>query len=64
MAPECPKCGCGKVAKIIYGLVYIDEDLKKELDAGKTRLGGCCVSDESPQWECNSCYHEWGVQKI
>ena len=35
-----PECGSGKAARIIYGLVDIDADLKKELDVGKTRLGG------------------------
>ncbi|MEY2467341.1 MAG: hypothetical protein QOF21_39 [Actinomycetota bacterium] len=23
-------------------------------------LGGCCISDESPEWHCKACGHEWG----
>ena len=64
LAQKCPECGSSKVARIIYGYLELSKDLKKDLDAGKTRLGGCCVSEDSPVWECNFCYHEWGVQKI
>ena len=60
LAPKCPECGSNKVANIIYGYVELSEDLKKELDAGRTRLGGCCVSEDSHVWRCNSCHHEWG----
>ena len=62
--PKCPKCGNGKVVNIIYGYLELSENLKKDLDAGKTRLGGCCVSEDSHVWECNSCHHEWGKLEI
>ena len=64
LASECPECGSNKVVRIIYGYLESSEDLKKELDVGKTRLGGCCVSEDSPEWACNSCYHEWGKLEI
>ena len=64
LATKCPECGSGKVVNVIYGYMELSEDLKKKLDAGRTRLGGCCVSEDSHVWECNSCHHEWGKLEI
>jgi hypothetical protein len=58
---KCPRCGSKPVAKIIYGLVMIDAGLEADLKAGKTRLGGCFVSDDNPQWCCAACGHHWGL---
>ena len=55
LAQKCPECGSGKVVNIIYGYLELSENLKKDLDAGKTRLGGCCVSEDS---------HVLGVQLL
>ncbi len=44
----------------MYGLPADMDKLEKELDAGKVTLGGCCVSGDSPEWECNKCGHTWG----
>lgn len=54
----CPKCGSDKVARILYGLVAYD-DVKNDLKAGRITLGGCCVTDESPAWECTQCGKKW-----
>jgi hypothetical protein len=51
--PPCPQCGkTDKVIPIIYG--YPGEDLFRDQQAGKVRLGGCCVSGDGkdPQWYC------------
>jgi hypothetical protein len=58
---KCPRCASKRVAEIIYGLVKIDEGLEANLKAGKTRLGGCFVSDDNPQWCCAACGHYWGL---
>ncbi len=57
--PECPMCG-GDSAAIMYGLPADMDKLEKELNAGKVTLGGCCVSGDSPEWECNKCGYTWG----
>jgi len=56
----CPECKSKNVAWIQWGFVEITESLERELDQGKITLGGCCVSDNDPKWECNDCYHRWG----
>ena len=39
MDPKCPECGSSKVVNIIYGYMELSDNLKKKLDAGRTRLG-------------------------
>jgi hypothetical protein len=57
--PNCPKCGAGHVASILYGLPEFSEELRHELDAKQIVLGGCVVEGDDPQWRCNECQHEW-----
>jgi hypothetical protein len=52
---NCPKCKSKKIATILYGLPAFDEQLKKRLNDGSLRLGGCCVTDDDPEWECSKC---------
>ncbi len=52
---KCPVCGSGPVARIMYGMPAFSEELERELREGKTSLGGCCVSDDDPDWECTAC---------
>ena len=57
----CPKCGSTNVTTIVYGLVdHSDSTLNKELESGKVVLGGCMVSDDSPEYTCNDCQYTWG----
>ena len=58
--PRCPECGGRDVAEILYGMPAFDEQLNRNLRAGRVVLGGCCVSDGMPQWRCGKCAHEWG----
>ena len=57
---KCPNCGAKKVVAIRYGLP--SSRLEAEAEAGKVVLGGCCVTDSDPSWECTGCaaqiYHE------
>ena len=51
---KCPHCGKKAVAPILYG--YPDfTSIEDDLAAGKIVLGGCCVSDHDPEWQCTSC---------
>ena len=42
----CPKCKSKDITETIYGLISDSgmKDLEKELEDGKVRLGGCCIS--------------------
>lgn len=54
---KCFICGSLDVAKIIYGYPTVDA-LKKQAE-GKIKLGGCVISEASPQYHCNECEKEW-----
>lgn len=58
----CPSCNSKNVAKYLYGMPAFSKKLEKELEQGKIKLGGCCISDESPQFHCNDCGKEWGKE--
>ena len=54
--PEtCPNCGHKPVAQILYGLPDFSPELDEELKAGTVSLGGCCITDDDPAWECIHC---------
>lgn len=52
---KCPACGSRRIARILYGQPVFSEQLRLDMKAGKITLGGCCVSDESPVWQCADC---------
>lgn len=52
---KCPSCGHSPLASILYGYVGFDGGLQKKLEEGRIVLGGCCVSDDDPKWECTNC---------
>jgi hypothetical protein len=37
-----------------------DEELESRLNAEEIVLGGCCVSDDDPRWQCVECDYHWG----
>jgi len=55
--PKCPSCGSDDVATIVFG--YPSPELIEEMQQGKVALGGCCVSEDDPEWECTDCEHRW-----
>lgn len=55
---KCPSCGSSKVLPIVYGLPSLD--LMRDVERGRVALGGCCISDNDPEWRCADCGHEWG----
>jgi len=55
--PKCPSCGSGVVVTIVFG--YPSPELIEEMQQGKIALGGCCVPEDEPEWECTDCEHRW-----
>jgi DNA-directed RNA polymerase subunit RPC12/RpoP len=56
---KCPKCESESIAYILYGLPDF-QSIEDDIDSGKVRLGGCTLTEDSPQWRCIDCSHEWG----
>ena len=52
---KCPKCGCAKIASILYGMPAFSPELQMDLDERKIVLGGCCVTGDDPEWQCVEC---------
>jgi hypothetical protein len=52
---KCPACGAVRIATILFGMPDFSVKLQKDIDAGRTVLGGCCVSDDDPEWQCTEC---------
>ncbi|WP_217907649.1 hypothetical protein [Desulfosediminicola ganghwensis] len=53
---KCPMCGSARMASIQYGLPAFSFELKRDIDLGKVVLGGCCITNNDPQWECADCH--------
>jgi hypothetical protein len=54
----CPQCQSKKVIPIIYGMPT--EETFNEAESGKVILGGCCISEGSPEWHCTDCEYQFG----
>ena len=52
---ECPKCGGTDIAIIFWGLPDGSEFLKEGVKRKKIVFGGCIVSKNDPELECNDC---------
>lgn len=61
--PKCPYCGSEDIAEYIWGEPLLDENLFKALDNKEVILGGCCISDNDPQYHCNKCDKDFGKRK-
>ena len=59
---KCPKCGSENAIPIAYGMP--GPELFKKAEAGKVKLGGCCIEDNSPEYYCNDCEHEWNKKEV
>ena len=66
---KCPYCGSTDTARILYGKPFFSDELQKQLDSGKVRLGGCCIHvveaedgtmvRTDPERYCNHCGKEF-----
>ncbi len=51
---KCPNCGNKTVATILWGMPAIDK-VQDDINNGKIVLGGCCLEEDDPLWQCTSC---------
>ena len=52
---SCPNCHSPRIAEILYGLPSFSEQLDKDIKEGRVVLGGCCISDNDPDYKCMDC---------
>jgi molybdenum cofactor cytidylyltransferase len=55
--PHCPNCDSNDVAMIVCG--YPDLELIHQAGDRRLKLGGCCVTEDAPEWHCWKCEQEW-----
>ena len=51
---NCPKCGA-PVYRILYGLPVMSEEEYFNTYHEHVIYGGCCISDDDPEWQCSKC---------
>lgn len=51
---KCPKCGA-PVFTIFYGEPMMSEEEYYNTYHEHVIYGGCCVSDDNPEWKCSKC---------
>jgi hypothetical protein len=56
---KCPECGPGKIADIHYGMPGFSNELQKEMESGRIVIGGCCITDDDPMWQCADCHADF-----
>lgn len=54
MPDKCPKCGA-PVYRILYGLPVMSEEEYFKTYHEHVVYGGCCVSEDDPEWACSKC---------
>jgi hypothetical protein len=60
---KCPKCKKSWIAEILYGYYADVNSFQDAFEKKEIVLGGCCVTDNDPKWECNDCCHQWGERE-
>lgn len=55
--PRCPDCSSDDVARIVYG--YPDLKMMDDEQEARIKLGGCCVTEDDPEWHCWKCQRDW-----
>lgn len=51
---KCPKCGA-PVYEILYGLPAMSEKEYFNTYHEHVIYGGCCISEDDPEWQCSKC---------
>jgi len=54
---RCPQCGTEGVIPILYGMPAAMTIAAEQ--EGKLKLGGIMMLEDSPDWHCIGCGHEW-----
>ena len=47
-SPVCPKCNSTNVAKYLWGLRLLDDQLERDIEEGRVILGGCIYVEKTP----------------
>jgi predicted RNA-binding Zn-ribbon protein involved in translation (DUF1610 family) len=55
---KCPKCGSIRIARYLYGMPMMSEQLQADLDTGRIVIGGCEITGDDPAWKCLECETE------
>jgi hypothetical protein len=55
----CPACQLKAGVKILFG--FPSYKMFERSERGEIALGGCVLSEESPDYRCLSCGHEWQI---
>ncbi|MCD8502748.1 MAG: hypothetical protein LRY71_15145 [Bacillaceae bacterium] len=58
---QCPKCASKNTLKFLYGMPT--HEAIEQAEAGKIKLGGCCVIVGGPEYYCNDCENEWNKKQ-
>ena len=61
MKKICPNCKGTDIAEWVFGLPtqeFLEEWAKDEVKK-KFCLGGCCVSNDDPEFHCNDCEEDF-----
>ena len=58
---KCQKCGKKTVVKILYGMP--SPESWERYENGKLIIGGCCITQDSPEWGCTHCQTEYKKKK-
>ena len=54
---KCIRCGCESVIPVIYGMPAAMTFAAEQ--EGRLKLGGIMMGEDSPDWLCRECGHEW-----
>ena len=57
--PVCPKCNSINVAKYLWGLRLLDDQLLCDIEEGPVILGGRLICGDGPKFHCNDCKYDW-----
>ena len=60
----CPYCGSGNYAEYVWGMPYMSDELRREMEEGKIVLGGCCITGEDPAYHCRDCGGDFGSPPV
>ena len=58
-SPVCPKCNSTNVAKYLWGLRLLDDQLERDIEEGRVILRGCVVCVDDSKFHCNDCNYDW-----
>lgn len=57
---RCPGCGDRTGRPILWGMPSFEAIEALEAGVIDIAIGGCCISDADPRYECGNCGHRFG----